>query len=125
MGADQEPGRCETVEGERCGSHHPGRLRQIKEACTDRADHGPFAAVRSDLRKDLAALLRASGPVCRRVCPGVVQADAPRHGPDPALPRSACAEGEADLAGSDPGGESCTDWRPGDRRAEGEYPVVR
>ena len=39
------------------------------------------AAVRPGLREDLAALLRASGPVRRRVCPRLVQAHAPRHGP--------------------------------------------
>ena len=46
MGTDQEPGRCETVEGERCGSHDPGCLRSNEEACADHADHGPLAAVR-------------------------------------------------------------------------------
>ena len=56
MGADQEPGRCEAVEGERCGSHDPGRLRQVEEACADHADHRPVAALRPGLREDLAAL---------------------------------------------------------------------
>ena len=82
MGADQEPGRREAVEGEGGGSHHPGRLRQVEEACADHADDGPVAAVRPGLREDLAALLRASGPVRGRVCPRLVQAHAPRHGPD-------------------------------------------
>ena len=62
--------------------------------------------VRSDLREDFAALLRASGPVRGRVCPRVVQAHAPRHGPDPAISRPARSEGDADLAGPDPGGGS-------------------
>ena len=60
----------------------PGRLRQVEEACADHADHGPVAAVRPGLREDLAALLRASGPVRGRVRPRLVQAHAPRHGAD-------------------------------------------
>ena len=47
-----------------------------------------------------------SGPVRRRVRPRLVQAHPPRHGPDRALPRPARAEGDADLAGPDPGGRS-------------------
>ena len=82
MGADEEPGRREAVEGERRASHHPGRLRQVEEACADHADDGPVAAVGPGLREDLAALLRASGPVRGRVCPRLVQAHAPRHGSD-------------------------------------------
>ena len=80
---------------------------------------------RPGLREDLAALLRASGSVRGRVCPRLVQADAPRHGPDRALSRPARAEGDADLAGPDPGGESSADRRAGHCRAEGEDPRVR
>ena len=87
----------------------PDALRPVEEACADHADHGPLAAVRPGLREDLAALLRASGPVRGRVRPGVVQADAPRHGSDRALPRPARAEGDADLAGPDPGGGPSAD----------------
>ena len=100
-------------------SHDPGRLRPVEEACADHADHGPLAAVRPGLREDLAALLRASGPVRGRVRPRVVQAHAPRHGSDRALPRPARAEGDADLAGPDPGGGSSADRRAGHRGAEG------
>ena len=89
----------------------PGRLRQVEEACADHADHRPVAALRPGLREDLAALPGASGPVRRRVRAGLVQAHAPRHGPDRALPRPARAEGNADLAGPDPGGGSCADRR--------------
>ena len=103
----------------------PGRLRHVEEACADHADDGPVAAVRPGLREDLAALLRASGPVRGRVCPRLVQAHAPRHGSDRALPRPARAEGDADLAGPDPGGGSSADRRRGRRRAEGEDPRVR
>ena len=125
MGADEEPGRREAVEGERRRSHHPGRLRQVEEACADDADDGPLAAVRPGLREDLAALLRASGPVRGRVCPRLVQAHAPRHGSSRALPRPARAEGDADLAGPDPCGESPADRREGHRGAEDEDPRLR
>src|SRR5215207_9599355 len=111
MGADQEPGRRQAVEGEGRGSNHPGRLRHVEEACANHADHRPVVALRSGLREDLAALPRASGPVRRCVRTRLVQAHAPRHGPDRALPRSAGAEGNADLAGSDPGGGSSADRR--------------
>ncbi len=83
------------------------------------------AALRPGLREDLAALLRASGPVRRRLRPRLVQADAPRHGPDRALSRPAGAEGGADLAGPDPGRRSPADRRQGHRRAEGEDPRPR
>ena len=51
-----------------------------------------------------------------RVRAGVVQADAPRHGSDRALPRPARSRGDADLAGPDPGGGSSADRRAGHRR---------
>ena len=91
--------------------HDPGRLRQVEEACADHADDGPVAADRPGLREDLAALLRASGAVRGRVCPRLVQAHAPRHGSARALPRPARAEGDADLAGPDPGRRSSADRR--------------
>ena len=72
-------------------------------APADDADHGPGAAGRPDLRADLPALPGAPRPVRRRLRPGLVQADAPRHGPDPALPRPAGPAGDADLAGPGPG----------------------
>ena len=52
------------------------------------ADHRPRLAVRPCLRKDFEALLRESGPVRGGVRPGVVQADAPRHGTARTLSRS-------------------------------------
>src|SRR5215470_2151999 len=102
MGADQEPGRRISVEGEKWRLHDPGCARQVEEACANHADHGSLAAHGPDLREDIAALLRASGPVRGRVCPRVVQTHTPRYGPDPALPRPARAEGDPDLAGPDP-----------------------
>ena len=125
MGTDEEPGRRAAVEGERRRRHDPGRLRQVEEACADHADHGPLAAVRPGLREDLAALLRESGSVRRRVCPRVVQAHAPRHGPDRALSRPARAEGDADLAGPDPRRGSSADRGAGHCRSEGENPRLR
>ena len=82
MGADQEPGRRQAVEGEGRRSHDPGRARHVEEACADHADDRPRAAVRSGLREDFAALLRASGTVRRCLRPRLVQAHASRHGPD-------------------------------------------
>ena len=76
----KSPAGREAVEGEGCGSHDPGRLRQVEEACADDADDGPVAAVRSGLREDLAALLREPGSVRGCVRPRLVQAHAPRHG---------------------------------------------
>ena len=83
----------------------------VEAARAHHADHRPRLAVRPGLREDLAALLRASGSVRGRVRPRVVQADAPRHGSDRALPRPARAEGDADLAGPDPRCGSSADRR--------------
>src|SRR5262249_30544769 len=44
MGADQEPGRRPSVEGEKWRRHDPRCPRQIQEACADHADDGPLAA---------------------------------------------------------------------------------
>ena len=93
-----------------------GRARPVEEACADHADHRSGAEVRPGLREDLPPLLRAPGPVRRRVRPRVVQADPPRHGADPALSRPARAQGDADLAGPDPGGEPCARRGEGHRR---------
>ena len=41
MGADEEPGRRLSVEGERRRGRCPGRARQVEEACADHADDGP------------------------------------------------------------------------------------
>src|ERR1700730_483499 len=101
MGADEEPGRRKTVEGERRGWLDPRRLRWIEKKSAHDYDDRPVAAPRSGLREDIATLLRAPGPVRGRVCPRLVQAHAPRHGADRALPRPARAQGDVDLAGSD------------------------
>ena len=59
------------------------------------------------------------------VRPRVVQADAPRHGPDRPLPRPARAEGRTDLAGPGAGRRSPAGQRAGCGRAEGEDPRGR
>ena len=88
---DAEPRRRVAVdpEGRRRGRHRARRPRPVDDARPDDADDGPLAAVRPGLRADLAALPGAPGPARGRVRPGLVQADPPRHGPDPALPRTA------------------------------------
>ena len=69
--------------------------------------------------------LRESGPVRRRVRPGVVQADAPRHGPARALSRPGGSRGRAHLAGPHPRGQSHVDRCAGHRRAEEQDPGFR
>ena len=86
------------------------------------ADDRPRAAVRPGLREDLAALPREPAGVRGRVREGVVQADAPRHGADLALPGPAGSEGAAAVAGPGPDGHSRTDRREGHRRPQGEDP---
>ena len=87
----------------------PDAHRSVEEARADDADHGSLAAVRPCLREDLPPLLRASGSVRRRVRPGVVQADTPRHGSDYPLSWPARSQRDADLAGPDPGCGSSAD----------------
>ena len=58
MGADEEPGRCASVDaegwrGRRIGAACP---RPVEAHRTFHADHGPLAALRPGLREDLAAL---------------------------------------------------------------------
>ncbi len=65
----------------------PGPSASSARPAADDADHRPVAAARPGLRADLAAVPRAPRRVRGRVRPRVVQADPPRHGPDPALPR--------------------------------------
>ena len=83
MGTDEEPGRCASVdaEGWRGRRHRAGCPRPVEASRAVHADHGPRAAVRPCLREDLEALPRESGSVRGRLRPGLVQADAPRHGP--------------------------------------------
>ncbi len=89
--------------------HGSGRPRHVEEDRAVDADDGPLAAGRSGLREDLAPLQGQPAGVCGRVREGVVQADAPRHGPHLALPRPGGSQGTADLAGPGSRGRSPTD----------------
>ena len=89
MGTDQEPGRRQAVDSRRGAgagtvpdAHDPSKRHAPTMLTTDLA-----LRLDPDLREDFEALPRESGPVRRRVRPGVVQADAPRHGPARALSR--------------------------------------
>ena len=97
MGTDEEPGRCASVEAEawRGRRHRAGCPRPVEASRAVHADHGPRPAVRPCLRKDFEALSRESGSVRGRIRPGVVQADAPRHGPARALSRPARSAGSS------------------------------
>ncbi len=124
VGAGQEPGRRAPVAGQGRGrrGHGRRRVRPVQEAPPD-DDHGrPLAAVRPDLRADLAALPGEPRGVRGRVRPGVVQADAPRHGPALALPGPGGPGRGADLAGPGARGRSRADRRPGHRGPQGQDP---
>ena len=115
----QEPCRCASVGRQGGRRDDSGRARPVEEAPADHADHRPVPAFRPGLRKNLAALPGESGSVCGRFCPGVVQADAPRHGSARALSRPGGPERRTHLAGPDSRGESQIDRRQGHRLAEG------
>ncbi len=84
----------------------PDRGRSV-EAGPDHHDHRRHGdADGPDLRADFAALPREPRGVRGCVRPGVVQADAPRHGPPLALSRPGGAGRGADLAGPGPRGRS-------------------
>ena len=69
--------------------------------------------------------LENPGSVRRRVRPGVVQADPPRHGPARALSRPGGSCGRTHLAGPHPCGQSQTDRCAGHRRPQGQDPGFR
>ena len=120
VGRGAEPGRSVAVDpaGRRRGRHRAGRPRPVEDARPDVPDDGPRAAVRPGLRADRAALPGEPGPAGGRLRPGLVQADAPRHGPDPALPRAAGPAGGAALAGPRPRRGPRARRRGGHRRAQ-------
>jgi catalase/peroxidase HPI len=101
-----------------------GRARSVKASRTRHADHRPLVARRSCIRKDFTAVLRASGPARGCICAGVVQVDAPRHGPDRALSRTAGAQREPAVAGPDSCGRSSAGWGAGYCGPESEDPCV-
>src|SRR6266508_3555393 len=127
MGADQESGRRAPVETEtwRRRRYGAGCARPVKASRAIHADHGHRPAVRPCLRKDFKALLRESGSARRRVRPGVVQADAPRHGSPLALSRPGGPGRRADLARPRPRNRSRPDRRGRHRGAEGQNPRLR
>ena len=100
-------------------AHDPSKTHRAVDA-----DHRHRPARRPRLREDLAALPGAPRPVRRRLRPGVVQADAPRHGPARPLSRPGSARRGTDLAGPDSRRQSQADRRQRRRRAQEEGPGV-
>ena len=112
MGADEEPGRRPAVAGE-------GRRADTFPTPFDPSKKHVPTMLTTDLslrfdpayEKISRRFHENPGPVRRRLRPRLVQAHPSRHGPDRALSRPAGAEGDADLAGPDPGRRP-----PADRR---------
>jgi catalase-peroxidase len=75
--------RRAAVGGERGGRGRPDprRARPDEEAPPDDDDRRPVAALRPGLRKDLASFPGEPRRICRCLCPRLVQADPPGHGP--------------------------------------------
>ena len=120
MGADQEPGRCLSMDGER------RRRPSIPDALDPSKTHAPTMLTTDlSLRVDPAyekisrRFLRASGRVRRRLRPRLVQADPSRHGPEGALSRPGGPGGRSDLAGPGARRRSQADRRQGHRRPQG------
>ena len=124
LGPDQEPGRRLAVgpDRPRGSRRRPRRARPGEAARAGHAHHRPRAAHGPDLRADLAALPGEPGRVRRRLRPGLVQADPPRHGPDQPLRRPGGPRRAADLAGPGPRGRPRAGRRRGRRRAQGDDP---
>ena len=127
MGTDEEPGRRPPVEaeGRRGRRHRAGPARSVKAPRAIHADHGPRPAVRPCLREDFPALHGKSGSARGRVRPGVVQADAPRHGPARTLSRPGGPGRRAHLARPHPRGQSQADRCAGHRLPQGQDPGFR
>ncbi len=119
----KSPAGAQQWQAKNAGSHHPGCVRQVEEACADHADHRPLAALRSGLREDLAALPTSIRTSSRTPSPApgsssrtATWARRVRY-LGPLVPKE-----DADLAGPDPGRRSQADRRQGHRGAEGEDP---
>ena len=100
----------------------PGPAPGLRAADADDAHDGSLAAVRPDLRADLEALPREPGRARRRVRARLVQAHAPRHGADRALPRPGGPGRAAAVAGPGPGRRPRADRGGGHRRAQAADP---
>ena len=126
MGADREPRRRQAVDAEGRGGqgHRARRPRSVEAARADDAHDRPRAARGSGLRPDHQALPREPGGARRGVREGLVQAAAPRHGTDLALPRS-LDRGAAAVAGPGSGGRPRPGRRGGRRRPQGQAPRLR
>src|ERR1035441_9413099 len=101
MGTHQEPCRCSAMDAEKWSrSGYRARCtRPQKEARSHHVYDGPLAESGPELREDFEALSRESSGVRRRICQGLVQADASRHGASLAVSWPACSRGATDLAG--------------------------
>ncbi len=127
MGADTQPGRRAAVDPQESGGRgHRARCpRSVEDTRPDDVHCGHGHEDGPRLRTDLEALPREPRRVRRRLRPGVVQADPPRHGPHRPVPRPGGPRRGADLAGSGPRGRPRADRRGRHRRAQGEGPGVR
>ena len=98
-------------------AHDPSKRRPPTMLTTDLVTpRGP------GLRADLAALPGQPRRVRRRLRPGLVQADPPRHGPGRALPRPGGPGRDAAVAGPDPRGDARAHRRGGHRLPQGPGP---
>jgi len=122
VGTGLEPGRCESVASQERGRRgHGGRCaRPAKEAPPDDDHGGPLPSLRPDLRADRAALSGKPQTICRRLCPGVVQTDPPRHGTALALSRCRGSQRRTSLAGRNPCRKFQTDQQAGHRLPQGQ-----
>ena len=101
-----------------------GRPRSVEAAHPGHADHGPRAADGPDLRAHLQAFPSEPGRVRGRLRQGVVQANAPRHGADRALPRPGGPRRATPVAGSGTRRRSRADRCAGRRRAQEQDPRI-
>ena len=111
VGAHEEPRRRAPVGPDRPGRGHDRRpTRTTRRRRTRRSMLTTDLALRFDPVYEPISrrFLREPGRVRRRVRPRLVQADAPRHGPDRALPRPRGPGRGAHLAGPGPGRRPAT-----------------
>src|ERR1035438_6305080 len=100
MGTHQEPCRCSAMDAEKwsCSGYCARCTRPQKEARSHHVHHGPLPESGPELREDFEALSRESSGVSRRLCQGLVKADASRYGPPLAVSWPACSGRATDLA---------------------------